>query len=203
MWAMLGRPSLALVDDDAQRRARICMDCARAGLHIEPYESPHDLIQRAAAMTVLVHDREGWLEEIVGQFADRALSLAAIGFSEGVKAAKVADAIFAGALDYLEWPFDPDQLIASLERVSNRRALVLERRDRAAQADALLRKLSPRERDVVAHMAQGLTNKAIGRELQISPRTVEIHRSNALGKLGVDSTAAAIRLALEASQRST
>ena len=51
-------------------------------------------------------------------------------------------------------------------------------------------------------MAEGLTNKDIGRELCISPRTVEIHRANAMGKLGVNNSAAAIRLALEASERS-
>lgn len=49
--------------------------------------------------------------------------------------------------------------------------------------------LSPREREVVARLAQGLTSKEMARELGLSPRTVEMHRARLLMKLGVRSTA--------------
>lgn len=49
--------------------------------------------------------------------------------------------------------------------------------------------LSPREREVVAHLAQGLTSKEIARQLGLSPRTVEMHRARLLRKLGVRSSA--------------
>lgn len=49
--------------------------------------------------------------------------------------------------------------------------------------------LSPREREVVAHLAQGLSSKEIARQLGLSPRTVEMHRARLLHKLGVRSTA--------------
>lgn len=49
--------------------------------------------------------------------------------------------------------------------------------------------LSPREREVVAHLAQGLSSKEIARQLGLSPRTVEMHRGRLLRKLGVRSTA--------------
>lgn len=55
-------------------------------------------------------------------------------------------------------------------------------------ADAA-RSLSPREREVVAHLAQGLSSKEIARELGISPRTVEMHRARLLRKLDVRTTA--------------
>ncbi len=50
-------------------------------------------------------------------------------------------------------------------------------------------RLSPREREVVARLAQGLTSKEIARELVLSPRTVEMYRAHLLRKLGVRSTA--------------
>jgi PAS domain S-box-containing protein len=55
----------------------------------------------------------------------------------------------------------------------------------AARSTALL---SPREREVVAQLAAGLTSKEIARLMSLSPRTVEMHRARLLRKLGVRST---------------
>jgi len=54
--------------------------------------------------------------------------------------------------------------------------------------------LSPREREVVAHLAQGMSSKEIARQLGLSPRTVEMHRARLLHKLGVRSTAQLLAL---------
>lgn len=61
-----------------------------------------------------------------------------------------------------------------------------------------LGKLTDRERQVMSLITEGLSNKAIGRQLGISPRTVEIHRSRVLAKMDVTSSAALIRLVLSA-----
>ena len=198
---MVRRWSIALVDSDPLRRALISSGAARLGVHVEPYENPDELLKRQPAMAILVHDHDGCLAELVEKLAERGMACAIIGFAQRVSATQVTNAVLAGALDYLDWPFGPEELVASLERVSVRSAGALKRRARSVRADAKLRALSPRERDVVDRMAEGLTNRDIGRELCISPRTVEIHRANAMGKLGVTSSAAAIRLALEASER--
>ena len=58
--------------------------------------------------------------------------------------------------------------------------------------------LSVREREVLDWLAMGSSNKAIARELEISPRTVEIHRANMMTKLGANHAAEAVRLKLEA-----
>jgi DNA-binding CsgD family transcriptional regulator len=55
-----------------------------------------------------------------------------------------------------------------------------------------------REREVLDWLAEGSSNKAIARELDISPRTVEIHRANMMTKLGARHAAEAVRLKLEA-----
>jgi DNA-binding NarL/FixJ family response regulator len=55
-----------------------------------------------------------------------------------------------------------------------------------------------REREVLERLTKGYSNKAIARELEISPRTVEIHRMKMMGKLGARHAADAVRCSLEA-----
>lgn len=62
--------------------------------------------------------------------------------------------------------------------------------DRRSQSRAAIRDLTDREREIVAGLVRGLTNKQIGRELGISHRTVEIHRARAMRKLGAPTLAA-------------
>ena len=66
------------------------------------------------------------------------------------------------------------------------------------EAKARIRRLTTREREVLGQMVDGETNTAIGKKLSISPRTVEIHRSNLLLKLHARNSLEAVRIALEA-----
>ena len=74
--------------------------------------------------------------------------------------------------------------------------VLAERRREAAAAE--LAKLSPRERQVLAAVAEGTTNKVIARRLEITERTVEKHRGAAMRKLGVRSSAELVRAAIAA-----
>ena len=65
----------------------------------------------------------------------------------------------------------------------------------AGTAQLAIAGLTGRERDVLTGLAQGLATKVIAHELQISPRTVEVHRANLMTKLGVVSLSGALRLA--------
>ncbi|HYX45512.1 MAG TPA: LuxR C-terminal-related transcriptional regulator, partial [Sphingomicrobium sp.] len=69
---------------------------------------------------------------------------------------------------------------------------------RHKDAEVRLQALTPRERDVLDGLAQGLPNKTIAYDLGISPRTVEIHRANLMTKLGVRSLSEALRIAFAA-----
>jgi two-component system, LuxR family, response regulator FixJ len=57
-------------------------------------------------------------------------------------------------------------------------------------------RLTPRERDVLLLLTSGASNKAAGRQLGISPRTVEVHRARIMGKLGVKNAVELVRLVL-------
>jgi PAS domain S-box-containing protein len=70
--------------------------------------------------------------------------------------------------------------------------------DRRARAAVLVKSLPPRQRQVLALVAQGLLNKQIAHELGISEKTVKMHRTLLLERLGVATSADAIRIAVEA-----
>ena len=70
---------------------------------------------------------------------------------------------------------------------------------REAMARSRVQRLTRREREVLTGVADGLSNRLIGERLEISPRTVEIHRANMLNKMGASHTSEAIRIAIEAS----
>jgi two-component system response regulator FixJ len=74
-------------------------------------------------------------------------------------------------------------------------------RERAKDAAVRLQVLTPRERDVLNGLAEGLPNKTIAYDLGISPRTVEIHRANLMSKLEVRSLSEALRLAFAVQQQ--
>lgn len=90
-----------------------------------------------------------------------------------------------GAFDFLQKPFNPQAFIECIHRAQSRalerHADWLKRRD----YDRSLARLSAREREVLELMIDGGSSKEIGRKLDISPKTVDVHRANILRKLEV------------------
>lgn len=108
------------------------------------------------------------------------------------------DAIRHGALDFIEKPFDSDTVVARV-----RDAIVAQARRAANGAGTTLSQnfpghdlLTPREREVLGQIAQGASNKEAGRQLGISPRTIEVHRARIMEKLGAKNAADLVRIVL-------
>ena len=107
-------------------------------------------------------------------------------------------AFLAEAVDFLEKPFGEAQLRAAVESAfarESRRSESLQRRDEDA---AKLARLTPREREVLELAARGLHAKEIAAKLDISPRTVEVHKAHVMEKLGVRNVAEMVRFAVAA-----
>jgi two-component system response regulator FixJ len=104
-------------------------------------------------------------------------------------------AMKAGALDFIEKPIEEDRLLTAIK------AALLEgarktRDGEAVQAARRMATLSPRERQVLERIVSGRPNKLIAYDLNISIRTVEVHRTRLMVRLGTHSIAEAIRIAV-------
>ena len=108
------------------------------------------------------------------------------------------DAMRRGALDFIRKPFREQDL---LDRINEALDLDAGKRKNVLGRQQLLDKisgLSEREREVFEHVAAGQMNKAIAQDLEISERTVEVHRSQVMKKLGVKTLAQLVRIKIEA-----
>jgi FixJ family two-component response regulator len=104
-------------------------------------------------------------------------------------------AVRSGAVDLIRWPGPLDELAEAVRRAA---AKVGEHRMRleAAQVREEINHLSRRERDVLRLIVRGLSNKEMARQLGLSPRTVEMHRSKLYRKLGVSTAAPLVVIAM-------
>lgn len=107
-------------------------------------------------------------------------------------------AMKAGALDFIEKPYEAEFLMIAIDLAFSRLEEGNEAAARIASAETKIAKLSPRERDVLKGLIEGRSNKIIAYELDISPRTVEIYRANLMEKLEVRSLSEALRIAFAA-----
>ena len=101
----------------------------------------------------------------------------------------------SNAVDFLEKPFDDEQLVAGIESAFARARQQLDGRTESARREARIADLSPREREVLELLARGMANRGIAEALDISPRTVEVHKARVMSKLGVSNLAQLVRLA--------
>ncbi|PKP86168.1 MAG: helix-turn-helix transcriptional regulator [Alphaproteobacteria bacterium HGW-Alphaproteobacteria-17] len=99
----------------------------------------------------------------------------------------------SGACDLLPAPLDPKAVRravdAALDDWCQRQAQFDQRRE----AEVRLAALTPRERSILGAIAAGLGNKAIARQLDLSPRTVEVHRAKLMRRAGAGNVAELLR----------
>jgi len=108
------------------------------------------------------------------------------------------EAVKSGAFDYLVKPLDASAIVARVSAIT-----AFARRDGSAAGKIGLPAdfpgqslLTPREREVLTQIAEGASNKEVGRRLGISPRTVEVHRARLMEKIGARNAADLVRIVL-------
>lgn len=201
---MSSEPKLVhVVDDDPAVRRSVAFILKTSGHQVETYESGSDLIKDSGHLAegcILLDIRMPGMDglEVQQRLQDKGVSLPVIIMTGHGDVSLAVKAMKSGAVDFIEKPFAKEALLASLQegfdRLSRREATD----DRARDASVKVQALTPRERDVLDGLAQGLPNKTIAYDLGISPRTVEIHRANLMNKLGVRSLSEALRIAFAA-----
>ena len=104
------------------------------------------------------------------------------------------NAMQAGATDFIQKPFNPDKFLASVQRAMRLAGERHARRMVDLKIRRLIEQLSAREQEVLRGLLDGRTSKEIAVTLDISPKTIDVHRANVMKKMGVTSSAELIRL---------
>jgi two-component system, LuxR family, response regulator FixJ len=192
-----------LVDDEPAVRRSVAFMLKTAGHDVESFESGEAFLKVAAGLApgcVLLDVRLGGMDGLAvqEQLRERGIVMPVIIITGHGDVGLAVRAMRAGAVDFIEKPFEKSAIVAAIASAQ----LHNDGRERlqvmAREASTQLNVLTPRERDVLAGLVDGQSNKVIAYDLGISPRTVEIHRANLMTKLGVESLSDALRIAFMA-----
>ena len=189
-----------VVDDDASVRRSVGFMLKTSGYQVQTYESGAELLRNSAKLEqgcILLDIRMPGMDGLDVQQAllEKGIGLPVIIMTGHGDVSLAVRAMKAGAVDFVEKPFEKEALLSSLEEGFRRLSRKEGSHERRKDAEVRLQALTPREREVLDGLAQGLPNKTIAYDLGISPRTVEIHRANLMTKLGVRSLSEALRIA--------
>lgn len=193
------KPAVVVLDSDAGRRNALVRLLYGRDWHPEPYESMEELAAFwPSAAIIIAHDDGDMPRRIFEHMLDRGSWQTVVFYAADPEPSRIVDTVLMGAVDYLGWPVSGAVIDQRLRLQTVRRASSTQLRQRIAHSRKLVASLSEREREVLVSLAAGASNKTIADELNISPRTIEIHRANMMGKLRVRHVGEAIAIAVYA-----
>ena len=188
-----------LLDPDAERRSAVAAIFAPFVNRLVARESLDQLMANWP-MTgfILVHASGSMVADLQDAMRIRGRWRTHVVYSEVLSADAIVDAVLGGAIDYLGWPIGQDILIDRMQLWPHRSSQTGMRELRKIRARKRVNSLTPRQIQILNLMRLGNNGVQVAHELGLSARTVEIHRSNIIKKLGVANGAAAIRMITEA-----
>lgn len=191
-----------LVDDDEAIRRSAGFMLKTSGFTVKSFESGVEFLKERDAQPgcVLLDVRMPGMDglEVQRELQARGSVLPVIVMTGHGDINVAVQAMKAGAVDFIEKPFEKAVLLSAMEEGFARIGHAERSRARGEEARVRLNALTPRELDVLQGLVRGHPNKTIAYDLDISPRTVEIHRANLMSKLGVASLSEALRIAFAA-----
>lgn len=195
--------TIHLVDDDEAIRRSASFMLRTSGYLVKTYVSGVEFLAAVddiAPGCILLDVRMPGMDglEVQRALRQRGIFLPVIVMTGHGDVTVAVQAMKGGAADFIEKPFEKAVLLGAIESGFERLEQAGKRAARAEEAQARLKALTGREHDVLQGLVRGHPNKTIAYDLGISPRTVEIHRSNLMTKLEVASLSEALRIAFTA-----
>lgn len=138
--------------------------------------------------------------QLLKEIARRGFGLPIIFITGYGDVAIAVEAMKAGAIDFIEKPFNAATILDSVAKALRVSEQIRNKAGDASAAQNLLDRLTPREREVFDLLICGEPNKVVAYKLGISPRTIELHRSHIMGKMGARSLSDLVRTGLAAPQ---
>ena len=196
----LPSPLIHIVDDDTAMLDSLRLVFLSVGLASETYTCALDFLGRAdlgrpgcLVADVRMPGMSGL--ELQKELATRDVVLPLIILTGHGDIAMAVGALKAGACDFIEKPYTEQRLIDSVHHALRHGHSLWRERERQDVVRACRQQLSPRERQVMAHLVAGDSNKIIAARLGISPRTVEVHRAGVMAKFQARSLSELVLLA--------
>jgi two-component system response regulator FixJ len=192
-----------IVDDEESVRKSLAFLLTMAGFTVRVHESATDFLAAAPGLNsgclvtdLRMPDMSG-VDLLTRLGAANAMMPAIVVTGHGDVPMAVA-AMKSGALDFIEKPFEDEVLIEAIKRAAERIGGGPVASDNAAAVLSRLDQLTERERQVLSAVVAGLPNKTIAFDLNISPRTVEVHRANVMAKMQARNLPELVRMTLAA-----
>jgi two-component system response regulator FixJ len=194
-------PVVHVVDDDDAVRHSLAFLLMSSGFAVRTYASATLFLDGLAAVQpgcVVTDVRMPGLSglDLQHELLNRRIGLPVIVMTGHGDVPLAVEAMKAGAVDFIEKPFSDEKMIAAIQTGLDRYARDAQRTDAASMVETRLNGLTPREREVLDGLVTGLPNKTIAYDLNISPRTVEVHRANLMTKMGAANLPELVRMVL-------
>jgi two-component system, LuxR family, response regulator FixJ len=189
-----------VIDDDDDARESLAFLLSTADVPVATYPDAIAFLEVARQVRgVVVTDvRMPEIDgiELVRRLAAMSVTLPVIVMTGHADVPLAVEAMKAGVLDFVEKPYDPDVMIRAIRGALARHDESDARLGERTEYQRRFESLSRREREVLGGIVAGSANKVIARELDISPRTVEIYRSHVMRKTQARSLSELVRMAL-------
>jgi len=198
------KPLLFVVDDDDAVRDSLGALLSNKGYDVRSFDSGKRFLDEIDGLDqagcVLLDIRMPGLDglKVLDRLKEKKVPLAVVMITGHADVSIAVRAMKAGASDFIEKPFTQNIILSSvgkaLDSLNDADMSAAEKREIVDK----LNNLTPRERDVMERLIDGLTNKEIARELDISPRTVEVYRAGVMDKMGARNLSSLVKMGLAA-----
>lgn len=190
-----------VVDDDLAVRRSLSFLLASDGLPVRLHESASaflETVTNPGAGCIVSDVRMPGIDGIafLRHLRERGSTLPVVIMTGHADVPLAVEAMKEGAVDFIEKPFDDEVFLGIVRKALARQAEATRRDERLFDVQARIDSLSQRERQVLDGLVAGKPNKVIAFDLGISPRTIEIYRSNLMTKMQARSLSELVRMAL-------
>lgn len=203
--APAGSPVAYVVDDDESIRTLWQWLMESRGIAVRTYGSAGEFIagyrdegEGCLVLDLQLPDMSGL--ELQRYLGERGVEIPIVFVTAHGDVPAAVSALKGGAVDFIEKPFDYRLAVQAVEKAFERDRQSRSARARRSDIDSRLALLTEREREVMERVIEGKANKVIAAELDISVKTVEVHRAKGMEKLGAASVAELVQLMLQRSK---